>query len=549
MKTFKAGLITLVIAVMVINLSVHAQKKEIIAYYPEWGVKGLRYYAKHIEKSGAAEKLTTLIYAFCYPALDSTGQIVPMFMNSYQAYQQPYSAEMSIDGKADDSIKQVLRGQFNQLRKLKARHPNIKILISIGGWTGSNYFSDAAVTPEAREKFVSAVVDRYILGNLPLENNAGGTGAASGVFDGIDIDWEYPLRGGVEGIHHNEKDNDNLTELFALFRKKLDEVKPGLLLTAAVPASENLARNYNISKDQEYLDWYNIMTYDYRGSWSKTSGHHSNLFSSFSPESPDGMKESLDYAVRFFRDTLGVESKKIVIGAAFYGRGWQTKDSLNYGLYREGEAAAGIYESGYNYYADLSGFTNQGYIYNWDNAAMAPTLFNSRDKIFWSLDDEKSVALKSRYADAYKLRGVMFWEISGDDSSGSLINAIYNGEIAEKKSDRIYSDKLVSAKKTSGNKSSDKEFLLKKIKITSPSSAVKLLKGSSVVITTDASEQMDKITKVEFFADNISLGFDNRSPYSWAWFNIPAGRHTLKVIATDISGKKVSSKSVMVKVK
>lgn len=534
MKIFQA------IAVSFFLLSIHtlvqAQTKEIVAYYPEWGAEDLRYLVKNIEQTGAADKITTIMYAFSYPAPDplrgpdSLGNIVPMFMDAFEAYQRPYTAEMSVDGVADDTITQALRGQFNQLKKLKARHPKLKIMMSIGGWTSSAYFSDAALTPASREKFASAVIDRFILGNLPQVNGTGGRGSAAGIFDGIDIDWEYPISGGNTGIHNNPKDNDNLTKLYALLRKKLDGVRPKLFLTSAVPVAEHLVKNYNMKKDQKYLDWYDLMTYDLRSSWSKITGHHTNLFSTVSPEQPNGMKESMDYAVRYFRDTLEVSQNKLVPGAAFYGRGWITEDTVNCGLYREGKAAGG---EGYSYYSVLSRLTHQGFCYRWDNIAMAPILFNHNSRTFWSFDDEKSAALKSRYVDAYNLRGIMFWEISGDDEKGSLLNAIYSGNVQED------STKLKAKYEASP---------LNEIKITSPTGSVKLKKGSSVIITTNASDYAGQIIKVEFFADNKSLGSDAKAPFSWVWFNIPKGKHELKAAATDLRGQLVNSQIVTVDV-
>lgn len=518
--------------ILSVNMSSNAQTKEIVGYYPEWGVEDLRYIVKNIEQTGAAEKLTTIMYAFSHPAPDSAGNVVPMFMDAFKAYEQPYTAEMSVDGVADDTVNQALRGQFNQLKKLKARHPGLKVMISIGGWTSSVYFSDAALTAESREKFVDATIDRYILGNLPKSNGTGGPGAAAGIFDGIDIDWEYPVSGGDTGIHNNPMDKDNLTELYALFRKKLDAVRPGLFLTSAVPVAEHLVKNYNMKKDQLYLDWYDLMTYDLRSSWSKITGHHTNLFSTLSQERPGGMKESMDYAVRYFRDTLGVSSSKLVPGAAFYGRGWITDDTVDCGLYRQGKVAS---ESGYSYYSVLSQLTSQGYCYNWDNLAMAPILFNHSSRTFWSYDDEKSVALKSRYADAYKLRGIMFWELSGDDPKGSLLNAIYSRNMTEDPA-------AVNLKaKNMGDE-------IKEIKVTSPLSLAGLKEGSSVVVTTNASEYGDQIIKVEFFLDNKLLGADTNTPYSWAWFNIQKGKHELKAVATGAKGRKINSQNVILNV-
>ncbi|MEJ2615132.1 MAG: glycosyl hydrolase family 18 protein, partial [Ignavibacteriaceae bacterium] len=192
-----------------------AQKKEIIAYYAGPHRNYQENLLKTLDKNGSADKITVICYAFAFPLPDSSGNIVPK-IRPYPTYQQIYSSEMSIDGIAD-SPTQSLRGVFNQLKKLKARHPNLKVELSVGGWGGSTYFSDLALTPESREKFVDTCIDMYIKGNLPIEDGAGGLGSAKGVFDGFDIDWEFPISGGSEGTHYNPNDRENMSALFALF--------------------------------------------------------------------------------------------------------------------------------------------------------------------------------------------------------------------------------------------------------------------------------------------------------------------------------------------
>ena len=133
----------LLIGLLFLPILVKAQKKEIVAYFPEWCSKGEHpYYVKDIEKRNSAGKITVLNYAFLVPQPDSAGNIIPVLPDPERAYQQVYSSGMSIDNAADDST-QMLRGQFNQLKKLKQKHPDLKILLSIGGWGGSVYFSDA----------------------------------------------------------------------------------------------------------------------------------------------------------------------------------------------------------------------------------------------------------------------------------------------------------------------------------------------------------------------------------------------------------------------
>ncbi len=521
-------IVLLCAAVMVAAISeaIKAQPKRVVAYFPEWGIEHQPYYVKDVETYGAAGKLTALIYAFSEPAPDSAGQFEPKFMNAYEAYGQVYTSSMSVDGVADDST-QALRGEFNQLKKLKRRHPNLKILISIGGWTGSGYFSDAFSTPASREKFADALIDRYILGNLPLVDGAGGRGAAAGVFDGVDIDWEYPVSGGNTGNHHNPNDAGNLTAFYALMRAKLDSINPKLLMTAAVPAGESMLANYQIKKDEKYLDWYNLMTYDFTGAWDPRTAHHANLLTS----KDDPVQNSFDRTVKYFLDTLGVAGDKIVPGVAFYGRGWKDVGPKNDGLYQPADGAApGEYEPGINNYSYLQPLLKEGYGYHWDPVAMASWLYSPTRKIFWSIDDAKSIALKYHYVDAYNLGGIMCWDISGDDSTGTLVNVMSSGTMPEQP--------IV------GSRPGSKPY----IAVTAPHIGSDLTAGSNVIINTETSDTNGSVVRVDFYVDGRSIGYDTKVPFDWVWFNVPDGKHVIKAVARDDGGNQYSSESVPISI-
>ncbi len=393
---------------------------QIVAYFPEWEVRR-PYYVKNIETSGSADKITVINYAFGYPGPDpQTGDITCQMRDPKAAYQQSYTAEMSVDGQADDPG-QPLRGHFNQLRKLKARHPNLKVVVSLGGWTDSTWFSDASATAEAREKFVASCIDLYVRGNLPEESGAGGAGAAAGVFDGIDIDWEYPVRGGNAGIHNLPEDAANFVLLLQEFRKQYQAIgRPDLLLTMAGPGPGQ-AGQYNMPEAHPYLDFVSLMTYDFRGAWSSLAGHHTNLCDS--KYDPSERHTSADATVRLYRDTFGVPAEKLMLGAAFYGKAWKNVGAQNHGLYQPGE---GMAEGGGNY-RDLIGRLQQGYTRYWDESANAPWLYSEAERIFWTYDDPQSLALKAQYARHSGLGGIMFWEITGDDDQGTLVDSIYRG--------------------------------------------------------------------------------------------------------------------------
>ena len=522
-----ANIINITLLTAAFQFMTLAQGNEIVAYYPEWGVSHQPYYVKYVETSGAAKKITVLNFAFVEPGPDSAGNIIPKFMNALYDYQQVYTAEMSVDGVADDST-QAIRGQFNQLKKLKALHPGLKILLAVGGWTGSVHFSDAALTPDSREKFVNYCIDKFIVGNLPKANNAGGAGVAAGIFDGFDIDWEFPVEGGVEGIHHNKADKENLTALVMLLRAKLNAINPKFLLTMAVSARVSDLWKFNTATDQKYLDWYNVMTYDFHGTWEQTTNHHANLF--VSPMDPTGgAAGSFDNTIHYMLDSLKIPKSKLVPGVAFYGRGWKDAGPVNAGLFQTGSAAPGVYDAGFSYYNDLHTKLKHGYERHWDDGAMAPYYYNPTDKIFWSLDDAKSIALKTRYVDAHQLRGIMFWELSGDDSAGTLVNCLFTRKMPDIKNASTAFTKRSSA-----------------ISIIAPHNLDKVPMGSDVIIRTHFDDGLKKIAKVEFFADDRSLGYDTEIPFSWVWFNIPAGKHKLKIIATGVDGSRLISNEIQV---
>lgn len=521
-------------AVLTAAGGLHAATQNIV-YFPEWGVHLQPYYVRHIQDSGAAEQLTVINYAFVVPAPNAAGDIVCQMDDPAAAYQQAYTASMSVDGQADvEGAAQPLRGHFNQFKKLKGENPHLKVLIAIGGWLGSTWFSDAAATPESRETFVASCIDVFIRGNLPVVGTAGGAGVAAGIFDGFDIDWEYPITGGAGGTHHSSDDDVNLTALLAEFRGQLDAVAgelgtDRLLLTMATPGSAFRGDNYRINVDQEHVDWFNLMTYDFHGTWERKTGHQTNTLTSVNDPSSDAFKLSVDNAVRLYRDTYGVSVDKLVIGAAFYGRGWSGVSPTDNGLYQSGRTAPGIYEDGANYYRDLKPLLLSDYTMHWDPLALASWLYSPVERIFWTLDEPQSIALKRRYADAFGLGGVMAWEVSGDDEDGTLVSAMRTGEPGPRR------DGWASAEAVS-------------VELTQPESCAISVEGFNQVVSAAAVSDGNDIVQVEFFQAGESLGFDDYPPWSWASFNLPAGLHELYALATDSAGQFASSAPVLLNV-
>ena len=291
---------------------------------------------------------------------------------------------------------------LRKLSELKKINPDLKILISVGGWTWSKNFSDATLTDTSTRNFALSAVSIVSKFNL----------------DGIDIDWEYP---GMIGDNNKfrPEDKEHYTLLFKELREGLDSLSRTTnmkyYVTTAVGGSQSYIEHTEMDKVQQYTDYINIMSYDYTGGWDSVSGHHTNLYTS----SGDNDQSSTHRSVQAFIDA-GVPASKIVMGIAFYGKGWEMESIDNNGLYRKAlKSARG---GGFTYLKD-SLINKNGYREYWDAAAKAPYLFNPEKKIFITYDNERSVKDKCKYVKKHDLAGVMFWEYNSDKKK-YLLNVI-----------------------------------------------------------------------------------------------------------------------------
>ena len=323
-----------------------------------------------------------------------------------------------------------LLGNFEELRALKAQVPQLKVLISLGGWTWSKYFSDAALTKQSRERFVSSCVDLFLEGNLPDPGwgGMGGPGAAAGLFDGIDVDWEWPGSEGNAGNIVRAQDRENYKRLLAEFRKQLHaygkQTGKDYLLTAFLPAdSAKIDAGFEVPDVFGFLDFANVQGYDFHGAWEPTTNHQSNLSTSLSdPAVPR-------YSVRSVVDeylSRGAPPKELVVGVPFYSRGWTGVAPANDGLYQASSGPApGTWEAGVDDYKVAKERLSSGFARHEDPAAGAAWLFDG--STFWTFDDPPVMRAKAEYVRRNGLGGIMFWELSGDTPDGELIGAIASG--------------------------------------------------------------------------------------------------------------------------
>jgi chitinase len=307
-----------------------------------------------------------------------------------------------IDGRATLTNEKTDTINFRTLNALKKDNPDLKILISIGGWTWSGLFSDAVLTEEGRKLFASTSAD--IVGKYDL--------------DGVDIDWEYPGFGGMAGNIFRPEDKENFTLMFKSLRESLDSLSgvtgKKYLLTTAVGGFEKFVEHTEMDKCAPYLDYVNLMTYDYYP--EGVARHHTNMY----PSQHYECNYSGLYAVESFM-RAGVPAEKLVVGISFGSRAFKVKDDALKGL---GDSVIAQTRAGGGFTRIKDSLENRkGFVKYWDSTARAPYLFHEENKVFVTYDDEQSVTEKCIYTLENGLAGVMFWEYMSDPKE-YLLDAI-----------------------------------------------------------------------------------------------------------------------------
>ena len=281
------------------------------------------------------------------------------------------------------------------LISLKEVNPDLKVLISLGGWGGCETCSDVFSTQKGRSEFAKSVKE------ILVDYDA----------DGIDLDWEYPVVPGYPGHPHKPADRENFTYLVEELRQELGEEYE--ISFAAGGFDSFLEKAIEWDKVMPLLDGVNLMSYDLVNGGSAGTGHHTSLFST--PE----QVLSADNAIRFL-DSIGVPKEKIVLGSAFYARVWEEVDNVSSGLHQPGKFKESVL------FKDLGAYQEEhkGFSRYWDTVAQAPYLYNPEKGLFVTYDDELSIARKTEYAIEKGLRGIMFWQLSGDRPEDGLIDVI-----------------------------------------------------------------------------------------------------------------------------
>ncbi len=393
-------------------------KTRTVGYYTQWSGYDRNFLVRDLVANGTAPRLTHLNYAFGF--LDESGKCVSA--DPWADYQRPFSAEQSVNGKADVAG-QPLSGNLNQLKQLKARYPKLRINISLGGWTGSKYFSNAALTPQSRAAHVASCIDMWLKGNLPDAV----PGAAVGVFDGVDLDWEWPSSEAAPGNVVRPEDKQNFTALLVEYRKQLGKLtwRTGKRydLTAFLPADpRQVDRGFEVKRVFDLLTFATIQGYDYHGAWDPLTNQQSSIRTPAADPAP--LPFSSQVAVDHYLRN-GAPKNKVVLGVPFYSRGWTGVRNENNGLFQPATGPApATYEAGYEDYrilkAQLSKFTVHR-----DAKAGHAWLFDGTT--FWTWDDPVEMKRKGRYVAERRLGGAMIWSLDGDTADGELIKALTSG--------------------------------------------------------------------------------------------------------------------------
>ncbi|MEN9303712.1 MAG: hypothetical protein RL264_2141 [Bacteroidota bacterium] len=278
---------------------------------------------------------------------------------------------------------------------LKKKYPHLKVMVALGGWGGCETCSDVFSTQLGRQEFALSVKE------ILVKYNA----------DGIDIDWESPVLGGLKDHKASPSDKENFTALLQTLRKTLSKNHEICFDANSFKEFIDLAIEWD--KVMPLVDFVNLMTYGLPTDKRGHTGHHTALYSS--PFQQESIEKSILYL-----DSLKVPLRKIVIGAAFYSFVVKEVDSVNNGLGQRGKFKANV-----NYNKLLEDYTvEKGYNYFWDSIAQAPYLYNATLKEFVTFDDKRSVSAKTKFALEKKLGGIMFWRLNGDVYENGLLDAI-----------------------------------------------------------------------------------------------------------------------------
>jgi chitinase len=409
-----------------------AQDKILGGYFEEWSIYYAGYNIANLQQNGVADKLTHLIYAFA--DVTSTPPACA-FADTWADYQSPYLPSVS-----GTPYSGPLYGNFAAIQQLKQLHPKLKVLMSIGGASAANTaaFSSAASTQAGRVALAASCIDMFVNGNI-----APGI-TAPGLFDGFNIDWEFPTA----------SDTQNFTALLAEFRNQLSALSKTTgkkyVMSFDGPAGSQNYVNIDLRNAAKQVDFITIDGYNYAGSWNTQTNDASPLFDD--RQDPDyGQDLDINDTVDAYLKA-GVPPWKYTMGVPLYGAGWTGVPNVNHGLYQNSTGPSPVpLANGTGLCTDLSGNTpgcdvlltpglatygtlvnlvSNGYSNYFDFRRVAVSLYDPTSETFYTYDDPQTAFLKMLYIDLKVpggLGGAYVWALKDDDANGTMVKTMAAG--------------------------------------------------------------------------------------------------------------------------
>ncbi|RXZ80929.1 glycoside hydrolase [Paenibacillaceae bacterium] len=365
-----------------------------VTYFAAWSIFDRKFFPENVDVS----QVTHINYAFADICWRKAGTKILSCQNKDIELQKDYVYDGEIIiGDNDADLK-----NYAAFADIKKNNPNLKMMVSVGGWSWSKNFSNVAADEVTRRTFANSAVKFLRAYEL----------------DGLDIDWEYPVEGGEDHNVHSPNDKQNFTLLMKTVREALDaagsEDGKYYLLTIASGQGDNFVVNADLANSTNYLDFISIMTYDYSGGWETLANHNAPLYHDSKLPKPSAPRNNVRGGALGHLNG-GVPDYKLVLGVPFYGKGWEGCEPP--GQYSTcAGPSAGQWEKGIYDYTELE--TNyvdkNGYTRYWNDAAKVSYVYNPEKKIFITYNDRTSMIYSASLVKTLNLAGTMNWEVSGD---------------------------------------------------------------------------------------------------------------------------------------
>ena len=413
--------------------SVAQDNKILGGYFEEWSIYYAGYNIANLERNGVAGKLTHLLYAFAN--VTTTPAPACAIADSWADYQTPYLPSVSGVAYAGPMF-----GNFAAIQQLKQLHPRLKVLMSIGGASAANTaaFATAAGTAAGRQALAASCIDMFVKGNV-----APGI-SAPGLFDGFNIDWEFP----------GAADTQNFTALLAEFRNQLKALSTttgkSYVMSFDGPAGSQNYVNIDLKAAANQVDFITVDGYNYAGSWDTQTNDASPLFDS-RKDPLFGQGLDIDATVNAYLKA-GVPPRKYTMGVPLYGAGWTGVRNVNHGLYQNSTGPSPVYLAngtalctdlsgatagcdtlltpGVATYSTLANLTANGYSVNFDPLRIAVSLYERSSQTFYTYDNPQTAFLKMLYIDLKVpggLGGAYVWAVKDDDANGTMVKTMAAG--------------------------------------------------------------------------------------------------------------------------